>query len=59
MELIWLYSGELEPELTTESPIIDEDQSGVIDLTFDADEDRDGEYEVFVEAVAEAISMEM
>jgi hypothetical protein len=45
--------------LTTESPIIDEDQSGVIDLTFDADEDRDGEYEVFVEAVAEAISMEI
>ena len=42
-----------------EFPIIDEDQSGVIDLTFDADKDRDGEYEVFGEAVAEAISMEM
>ena len=59
MKLIRLYSGELEPELTVEFPIIDKGQSSVIGLTFDAGEDRDGEYEVFGEAVVEAISMEI
>ena len=59
MKLIWLYSGELELELTAEFSIIDKDQSSVIDPAFDAYENRDGEYEVFGEAVAETISMEI